>query len=69
MATDKRARQRANRELKAAEELKAERRRRIFTTGKRILIWAAAFALLVWVTTLIFGGGSDTESLRFVSAL
>jgi hypothetical protein len=61
MATDKRARQRANREAKQAELDKARRREDMISRAKRIGIWVAVGIVLFVIANLIWGGG-DSES-------
>ncbi len=58
MATDKRARQRANREAKQAEEQKARRKQEIIGRAKRIGIWIAIGIVLFVLANLAFGGDS-----------
>ena len=63
MATDKRERQRANRAEKQAQEAKVARRQKIFTRGRRILIWVLVIVAILLVSSWLAGGGGDSESL------
>lgn len=62
MATDKRDRQRANRELKKAEEAKAARRATMLKRIRRIVTYAIVIALVILLANQVFGGG-DEQSL------
>ena len=53
MATDKRARQRANREEKKAAEAKAKRRQETFATVKKWTIYAVVIVAILLVTTFL----------------
>jgi hypothetical protein len=70
MATSKRDRQRANREAKLAEQQKVERKRAMFTRGRRIAIWVVIGAVLFIVANLFFGGSSDeaAAAVPFIAA-
>jgi hypothetical protein len=59
MATDKRERQRANREAKQAAQRKVERRQSLFDRSKRIAIWVVLGIVLLFLANLVFGGSSD----------
>lgn len=59
MATDKRDRQRANREAKQAELHKVERRQEMLSRAKRIGIWVAVGLVLFIIANLVFAGDSD----------
>jgi chorismate synthase len=53
MATDKRDRQRANREEKKAAEAKAKRRRDLWATIKKWTIYAVAIVVIFLVLTFL----------------
>lgn len=53
MATDKRERQRANREEKRAAEAKAKRRRDTWTTIKKWTIYGVAIVVIFLVLTFL----------------
>jgi hypothetical protein len=55
MATDKRDRQRANREEKRAAEEKAAKRRRIFDLIKRYAIYTAIFVVAIFALRFFAG--------------
>lgn len=55
MATDKRERQRANRELKKAEEAKDDLKRRRWAIVKRYGMYTVLFALGLVALKLFFG--------------
>jgi hypothetical protein len=55
MATDKRDRQRANRELKRAEEQKAEARHHRFAIVKRYATYAVIFGAAIIALKLLSG--------------
>lgn len=55
MATDKRDRQRANREEKKAEEAKTAKRQRAFGLAKKWAIYAALFIAIVVIFKLVAG--------------
>ena len=59
MATDKRDRQRANREAKQAELHKTQRKDEMVSRAKRIGIWVAVGIVLFVIANFVFGGGSD----------
>jgi cell division septal protein FtsQ len=53
MATDKRERQRANREAKQAVEAKEQRRSQRFTLARRWVSYAAIFLVVLFVLWLL----------------
>jgi hypothetical protein len=55
MATDKRDRQRANREVKKAEEAKLDAKRKRWATIRRYAIYAVLFAIVLIALKLFFG--------------
>ncbi|MCB1247678.1 MAG: hypothetical protein KDB69_10455 [Acidimicrobiia bacterium] len=55
MATDKRERQRQNRELKKAEEAKADLKRKRISIVKRYGFYTLIFAIALIVLKLFFG--------------
>ncbi len=59
MATDKRARQRANRDAKLAAERKLQRRAKIIKRGRRILIWALVALAGILIVNAISSGSSE----------
>ena len=64
MATDKRARQRANREAKQAEMQKAQRRQAMVGRAKRIGVWAIIGIVLFILANIVFGSsGDDAEAM------
>ena len=62
MATDKRERQRANREAKQTELSKAKRRDDMLARAKRIGIWVAVGIVLFVIANLVWGGDSDSAA-------
>lgn len=54
MATDKRERQRANREQRKAEEAKLRRRRQLINTIRRGAIWLVGVIIVVVLAALVF---------------
>jgi hypothetical protein len=54
MATDKRERQRANRELRKAEEAKIRRRERMFNTIRRGAVWLVVVVVVVVLAAIVF---------------
>ena len=63
MATNKRARQRANRALKKAAEAKAARRAVTVKRIRRIVIYGLLIALVLFLANQVFGGGGDDQTL------
>ena len=59
MATDKRARQRANREAKLAEERKRQRRATILRRARRIAVWVAIAVLAIFLVNALNSGSTD----------
>ena len=59
MPTGKRERQRANREVRRAEERRVHQKQRWIRLGRRVLIIAALVAVALFVLSLISGGGDD----------
>ena len=55
MATDKRERQRANREAKKAAEAKAKRRRDAFALAKRWALYGVLIVVIIVIANLVFG--------------
>jgi len=55
MATDKRDRQRANREVKKAEQAKADKRKRRFAQVKKYSIYVLIFIASIVILRLIAG--------------
>ena len=55
MATSKRERQRANRELRRAEEAKRKRREQALAIVRRYVIYALVFGGILVLVTLLFG--------------
>lgn len=55
MATDKRARQRANRDEKRAREAKAKRRSDAFRIAKRWALYGLAIVIVFVLTAILFG--------------
>ena len=64
MATNKRARQRANRATKMAAEVKQARRDKAFKRIRRFVIFGVIFALVLLLANQIWGGG-DGQALGF----
>lgn len=62
MPSDKRARQRANREAKLAEMQKVQRRQEILSRTRRIGIWVVVGVVLFVLANLIFGGDSQAAA-------
>ena len=62
MATDKRARQRANREAKLAEMQKAQKRQEMLSRVRRISIWVVVGIVLFVLANLVFGGDSQAAA-------
>ena len=56
MATDKRERQRANRELKKAEEEAAAKKATRIARIKRLALWIGLLVLVLVVANFVFGG-------------
>ncbi len=54
MATDKRERQRANREQRKAEQAKLRRRRQLLNTIRRGAIWLVVVIIVVVLAALVF---------------
>ena len=54
MATDKRERQRANREERRAEEAKVKRRQQMFTNIRRGAIWLILVIVAVVLAATVF---------------
>lgn len=54
MATDKRERQRVNRELRLAEEAKARRRKQLMTALRRGAIWLIVVVIVIAISAAIF---------------
>ncbi len=69
MATDKRARQRANREAKQAELEKTRRREDTISRAKRIGIWVAVGIVLFVIANLVWGGDSVSAAAALTIAL
>ncbi len=67
MASDKRERQRANRELKRAELKKTRRRENIITRGRRIAIWVVV-GIVLFVAAQFFFGSSDEAAAALIEA-
>ncbi len=61
MASDKRERQRANRELKRAELAKTRRRQTMITRGRRIAI-SVVIGVLALAALLFFGSSSEAAA-------
>ena len=69
MATDKRARQRANREAKQAELEKTRRREDTISRAKRIGVWVAVGIVLFVIANLVWGGDSESAAAALTIAL
>jgi FtsH-binding integral membrane protein len=69
MASEKRERQRANREAKQAEVQKVQKRTETLSRAKRIAIWAVLGIVLFIIANLVFGGSNDDSALSAVLAL
>ena len=54
MATDKRERQRANREQRRAEEAKVKRRQQAIVRARRIAIWLVAIVIALALAAVVF---------------
>lgn len=67
MATDKRARQRANREAKRAIELKQQRRQRTLRLARRIAIYAVIIVIVLVLANVVFGGGGTSTTTTTAS--
>jgi hypothetical protein len=59
MATDKRARQRANRETKKAAQAKQARRELAIKRIRRIVIYGIVIAIVLFLASQIWGGNGD----------
>ena len=68
MGTEKRDRQRANREAKRAQERKIQRRTNLITRGRRILIWVV-IALVALLILNLATNNSSSEALGVLAAL
>jgi uncharacterized membrane protein len=66
MASEKRERQRANREAKQAEQAKIDRRDTTIQRAKRIAIWVAVGVVLFIVANLVWGGGDETAAAALI---
>ena len=67
MATDKRARQRANRAEKQAEAQKEARRAKAFKRVRRVLIYGVIFALVIFLASQIWGSGGNDRALGLLA--
>ena len=56
MATEKRERQRANRELKKAEEAAAAKKASRMDRVKRIALWIGLLVIMLLAANFVFGG-------------
>ena len=63
MATNKRARQRANRAEKMAQEAKVSRRAAMLKRVRRVVIYAVIIALVILLANQVFGGDGDELAL------
>ena len=63
MATDKRARQRANRAEKQAIEAKAARRAKAMRLARRIVVWGLIILALLVAANFFLGGGGGEDAL------
>ena len=54
MATDKRERQRANRELRLAKKAKVDRRKKMITSIRRGAIWLIGVIIVVAIAATVF---------------
>lgn len=64
MATEKRDRQRANREVKKAAEEKAAKKASTMDRAKKIALWVGLLIVALVIANLVFGGNeSDVASL------
>ncbi len=55
MATDKRDRQRANRDVKKAEQAKVEKRRQLFARVKKYSFYALIFVASIVILRIVAG--------------
>ncbi len=60
MASEKRERQRANRDVKRAIESKSNRRQTVFKRARTFAIWAVVIAAVLFLANVVFGGDSDS---------
>ena len=60
MATEKRDRQRANRDVKRAVESKTTRRQTMFKRARQFAIWAVIIAAVLFLANVVFGGDSES---------
>ncbi len=58
MATDKRARQRANREVKKAAEAAAARKANLISRTKKAALWIGLMIVVFVIANLVFAGSA-----------
>lgn len=63
MPSEKRARQRANRRAKEAQEAKQARRQLIIKRTRRIVFYGIIIAIVLFLASLVWGGNGDEQSL------
>ena len=63
MATDKRERQRANREAKRAEEEAAAKKATRLERAKRLALWAVLIAIVLVIANFVFGGEAALSAI------
>ena len=63
MPSEKRARQRANRRAKKAQEAKQARRERIIKRARRLVFYGVIIAIVLFLATIVWGGNGDDQSL------
>jgi len=69
MATDKRERQRANREARQEEEKKARRKRRFIDRSRRIAIWTVVILGLILISSWLWGGQSTDATTTTIESI
>ena len=69
MATDKRERQRANREAKQAAQQKKQRRDDMIGRARRIGIWVVVGVVLFIIANIVFGGDSADAAVALLETI
>ena len=62
MATSKRDRQRANREVKRAEEAAAAKKASRFDRAKRLALWVGLLIVMLVIANFVFGGDAAVSA-------